>query len=173
MDRVVTGATVDLIVAADTAQGVVAGAAAQDVVAVGAVDGVVAVAGVEVSDRPVGAREAVVVRVVAAAERDGGLQPEAALTAVDERRVLLEAPVAGDDVRARLSSYMMKSPTLLTEMTLGPSSPVMVMALPTRVAVVVAEAVAGRQDEECGEEAGGQEARHGATVHFPVRPPHP
>src|SRR3954453_22041818 len=39
---------------------------------------------------------------------------------------------------------MMKLPVLLTEMTLGPSSPVMVMALPTRVAVVVAEAAAGR-----------------------------
>src|SRR3954447_9867676 len=39
---------------------------------------------------------------------------------------------------------MMKLPVLLTEMTLGPSSPVMVMALPARVAVVVAEAAAGR-----------------------------
>ena len=42
------------------------------------------------------------------------------------------------------SLYMMKLPLLSTETTLGPSSPVIVMALPTRVAVVVADAAAGR-----------------------------
>jgi hypothetical protein len=41
-------------------------------------------AAIDVGDRPVRARETVVIGVVATAQRDGGLQPEAALTAVDE-----------------------------------------------------------------------------------------
>jgi hypothetical protein len=48
------------------------------------------------------------------------------------------ATMYGPDV----SRYMMKLPLLSTEMTLGPSSPVIVIAFPTRVAVVVAEAAA-------------------------------
>jgi hypothetical protein len=44
----------------------------------------------------------------------------------------------------------MKVPMPSTETTLGPASPAMVMVLPTRVAVVVAEAAEG-QEQHSGE----------------------
>src|SRR3954465_10002846 len=68
---------------------------------------------------------------------------------------------------------MMKLPVLLTEMTLGPSSPVMVMALPARVAVVVAEAAAGRARNRAATRIAGRRdgmGRPTLTAH-PATPP--
>src|SRR3954447_10920126 len=65
----------------------------------------------------------------------------------------------------------MKSPMLLTEMTLGPSSPVIVMALPARVAVVVADATEGRarMSRKATKPAGSRRAM--ATILRPFQSP--
>src|SRR3954451_20061974 len=62
----------------------------------------------------------------------------------------------------------MKLPTLFTEMTLGPSSPVIVMVLPERVAVVVAEAATGRARSSAAARVAGTQRGMEATMLSPA-----